>query len=267
LARAFLALYRVDPNACLGYPRVVPVAPPWLNHSLHALFISILLADHLEFSEAQIESLAAAALTMNMSDIALHERIHDGLFASSDWTQLRRHPTDTANLLARAGVTDLDWLNSVQQHHENMDGSGYPANLTGAQISLAARVLHVADVYCGKISARSYRPPKSPRLAFKTLFGTERTQIDMQIASLLLRRIGLLPPGTLVRLSNRETACITGLGRNGQVMFGISFLDARGNALESPRERNLSSRAYAIRYPVDADPVWPKINWSTLWGY
>ncbi len=267
LARAFLALYRVDPNACLGYPRVAPVAPPWLNHSLHALFISVLLADHLEFSEARIESLAAAALTMNMSDIALHERIHDGLFASSDWTQLRRHPTDTANLLARAGVTDLDWLNSVQQHHENMDGSGYPSNLTGAQISLAARVLHVADVYCSKVSARSYRPPKSSRLAFKTLFGTERTQIDMQIASLLLRRIGLLPPGTLVRLSNRETACITGLGRNGQVLFGISFLDARGNALESPRERNLTSRVYAIRYPVDADPVWPKINWPTLWGY
>jgi len=89
----------------------------------------------------------------------------------------------------------------------------------------------------------------------------------MQIASLLLRRIGLLPPGTLVRLSNRETACITGLGRNGLVLFAHSFLDARGNALESPRERNLASRAYAIRYPVDADPVWPKINWPMLWGY
>jgi HD-GYP domain-containing protein (c-di-GMP phosphodiesterase class II) len=104
-----------------------------------------------------------------------------------------------------------------------MDGSGYPSNLTGAQISLAARILHVADVYCSKMARVHYRPPKSLRLAFKELFGTERTQIDMQIASLLLRRIGLLPPGTLVRLSNRETACITRLGRNGQVRLPSAF--------------------------------------------
>lgn len=267
LARAFVALYRVDPNACLGYPRVAPVAPPWLNISLHALFVSVLLADQLEFSESQIESLAAAALTMNMSDIPLHERMHDGFFSSADWSMLRAHPAASADLLERAGVRDPDWLSSVRQHHENMDGSGYPANLAGAQISLPARLLHVADVYCGKLAGRAYRPPKSSRLAFKALFGTERTQIDMQIASLLLRRIGLLPPGTLVRLSNRETACITGIGRNGHIPFAVSFLDARGRALESPRERNLELRAYAIRYPVDADPLWPKINWSQLWSY
>jgi len=204
---------------------------------------------------------------MNMSDIPLHERMYNGFFSSADWTQLRAHPAASADLLERAGVSDIDWLNCVRQHHENMDGSGYPANLTGAQISLAARLLHVADVYCSKINTRSYRPPKSPRLAFKTLFGTERAQVDMQIASLLLRRIGLLPPGTLVRLANRETACITGIGRSGHIQSAVSFLDARGRALESPRERNLEMRAYAIRYPVDTDPVWPKINWPLLWGY
>lgn len=99
------------------------------------------------------------------------------------------------------------------------------------------------------------------------MFGTLRPHLDSQIASLLLRRIGLYPPGTLVRLANREHACITRLGRNGQAIFAVSFLDSRSRLLESPRERNLTLRAYAIRNLLDLDPAWPKINWPLLWGY
>jgi hypothetical protein len=267
LARAFLAFFRIDPDACLGYPRLAPVAPPYLNHSLHVLFITALLADQLDFSENQIESLAAAALTMNMADIPLQERAHGGFVSSEDWIKLRTHPAETVSLLERAGVTDKDWLDTVRQHHENMDGSGYPANLSGAQITLAARILHLADVYCTKINARHYRPPKSSRFAFQALFGDERAHLDTQIATLLLRRIGLFPPGTLVRLANRENACITRLGRSGRVRFAVSFMDARGRALEFPRDRNLETRAYAIRNLIDFEPLWPKINWNLLWGY
>jgi len=70
-----------------------------------------------------------------------------------------------------------------------------------------------------------------------------------------------------VRLANRENACITRLGRSGQSHFAVSFMDPRGRVLESPRERNLESRAYAIQNLIDLDPVWPKINWNLLWGY
>jgi len=269
LARVFVALYRIDPDACLGYPRLAPVAPPCLNHNLQMLFIAVLLADYLDFSEAQIESLAAAALTLDMADMPLQERLHKqlGYAAAEDWVKLRAHPAEAAAMLERAGVSDREWLDGVRQHHENMDGSGYPANLSGAQIGLPARILRVADVYCAKINSLYYRPPKSSRLAFQELFGHEHAHLDTQIAALLLRRIGVFPPGTLVRLANRESACITRLGRNGHVRFVVSFMDARSHALESPRDRNVETRAYAIRSLINADPGWPKINWPLLWGY
>jgi hypothetical protein len=148
-----------------------------------------------------------------------------------------------------------------------MDGSGYPGNLAGSQITLPARILRVADFYCAKINGRHYRPPKSLRVAFKELFGADRAHLDTQIATLLLRRIGLFPPGTLVRLANRENACITRLGRNGQIRFAVSFMDARGRPLDSPKDRNLEMRIYAIRNLITPEPVWPKINWNLLWGY
>lgn len=267
LARALIALFRIDPDACLGYPRIAPVAPSGLNHDLHALFISIMLADQLEFTEARIESLASAALTMNIADLGLHERQLFGGLSNADQTAIRAHPGRSASILEACGVTDREWLDSVRQHHENMDGGGYPGNLSGAQIGLAARILRVANVYCDKLAGRYYRPPKSLRQAFKEWFGEERAHLDTQIVNLLLRRIGLYPPGTLVRLANRETACITRLGRNGHVRFATSFLDARGRALDPPRERNLETRAYALRNHLTPDPAWPALNWQLLWGY
>jgi hypothetical protein len=244
LARAFVALFRMDPDACLGYPRLSPVAPVCLNHSLHALFISTFLADQMDFPEAQAESLAAAALTMNMTDMPLHERLYNqgGYVSGEDWKKLRAHPDDAANMLERVGVKDPDWL-------------------------AAARVLRVADVYCTKVNASHYRPPRSARFAARELFGAERAYLDTQIASLLIRRIGMYPPGTLVRLANREYACITRPGRNGRVRFAVSFIDARGRALELPRERNLETRDHAIRHTVSPDPAWSKVNWNQLWGY
>ena len=269
LARAFVTLFRMDPDACLGYPRLVPVAPVCLNHSLHALFISTFLADQMDFPETQAESLAAAALTMNMSNMPLHERLYNqgGYVSGEDWKKLRAHPDDAANMLERVGVKDQDWLAAVRQHHENMDGSGYPARLDGPQIGLAARILRVADVYCTKVNASHYRPPRSARFAARELFGAERAYLDTQIASLLIRRIGMYPPGTLVRLANREYACITRPGRNGRVRFAVSFIDARGRSLELPRERNLETRDHAIRHTVSPDPAWSKVNWNQLWGY
>jgi HD-GYP domain-containing protein (c-di-GMP phosphodiesterase class II) len=267
LGCAFLALFHTDPNACLGYPRLAPVAPPYLNHNLHVLFISAYLASFLEFSEAQTESLAAAALTMNIADIDLYDRLHNGYATNEDWLIRRALPANSANLLEKIGVTDRDWVDSVRQLHENLDGSGYPSQYSGAQISLSARILHVAEVYCRKIGGRYYRPPKSLGVAFKDLFGDERAHIDTQIATLLIRRIGLYPPGTLVRLANRENACITRLGRHGHIRFAVSFMDARGRPLDQPRERNLETRAYAIHNLIDADPAWPPINWPLLWGY
>jgi hypothetical protein len=269
LAGAFLALFRIDPDACLGYPRLAPLATLCLNHSLHVLFITALLAEQMDFSEAQSESLAAAALTMNIADMPLQERLQTqlGYASAEDWVKLREHPTDAAAMLERAGVSDSDWLDNVRQHHENLDGSGYPARLSGMQISLAARILRVADVYCTKINAPHYHPPTSARMAFQELFGHEHSHLDTQIGALLLRRIGLFPPGTLVRLANRETACITRLGRNGHVRLAVSFMDARGHMLEMPRDRDLETRTYVIHSRISPDPAWPPINWPRLWGY
>lgn len=267
LARELITLQRTDADACLGYLRRVPVGRPSLRHCLHVLFVSEFLASHLDLAEAQRVSLAAAALTMNLAELELHDRLHAhaGPLDAAQRNALAAHPQRAVALLQAAGVSDASWLDAVAQHHENMDGSGYPRGMTGIGLGLPSRILRVADFYCAKVAARHYRPPKSSRLAMQELFGRDKHRLDNQIAVLLLRRMGLFPPGTLVRLANRESACIARQGRKGEVLAAMSFLDARGRPLDPPLERNLAHTA--VRGYLEEDAAWPAFDWKRIWGY
>lgn len=269
VTRDLCAVFQVDCDACLGYPRLTRLARPSVAHSLHVMFVALLLADQMELEEPERECLAGAALTMNLADLALHDRLADQVTTPTreEKQLLLAHPIRSVERLARAGLSDMDWLETVAQHHENMDGSGYPEGRAGADIRLTARILRVADTYCAKITGRNYRPPKSGRYALQEIFGRERGRLDSQIATLLLRRVGLFPPGTLVRLANRESACVTRRGRGGAVRFVVSFMDARGRPLDPPRERDITARANHLRSVLEMEPAWPRIEWKHLWGY
>ena len=269
LTKALLKVLRTDPEACLGYLRRVTLARPSVHHSLHVLMVAALLSDHLDFNEAQQISLAGGALTMNLAMLEVQDRLHrfPRLPEAADRDIIAGHPSHAVELLKQYGVEDADWLRAVAQHHENIDGSGYPEGLTIEAIDPMARVLRVTDVYCAKITRRHFRPPQSSRAAMKDLFGRERARLDTQISAQLLRTMGLYPPGTLVRLANGESACITRRGHGEMARFATSFLDRRGRLMESPRERPLERQAFALRGFLEPEPDWPTVNWKQLWGY
>lgn len=269
LLQALLKTLRADPEACLGYLRRATPARPSVHHALHVLVVAVLLSERLDYDEAQQHSLAGAALTMNITVLDIQDRLHrfPGPLGEGERSALSSHPLGAVQALQAGGVTDADWLQAVAQHHENIDGSGYPRRLDIEAICPMARLLRVVDVYCAKISGRHYRPPQSNRTAMKDIFGRERARLDPQISAQLLRAMGLYPPGTLVRLANGEAACITRRGRGGMAHFATSFLDSRGRLMDVPRERPLDRPTYALRGFMEAEPDWPAINWKTLWGY
>lgn len=270
LAEELRAIYQADPDACLGLARVIPCDSPSVRHAVQTALVVYLLGRSLDdLPEAELASAMAAAMTMNIAAIDLHDALARGTAAMNPEHRatMEAHPTAGAELLIRCGVSDPLWLNSLRQHHENLDGTGYPARLEANDILLPARMIRLADYYCAKLSGRHYRLPKTPEFAFRALFGEERGQIDSQLATLLLRRIGIYPPGTLVRLNNHETAIITRRSHPAKTNRAVSFLNRNGHRLSQPKVRDLNQRHFAIHDVAISDRDWPEINWETLWGY
>jgi len=84
----------------------------------------------------------------------------------------------------------------------------------------------------------------------------------------LLRRYGLYPPGTLVRLANRELAAV--LRKEGSAESAghvMAFMEARGRLLKEPVERDTASVSYAVTGITEAEAHWPAIAWEAYWGY
>lgn len=267
-ARTLTSLYFQDAEATLGLVRLIPLKATAVRHCLHSALVALVMGEALGWPEQRLESLTCAALTMNLSEMPLHEQLAMGTRALTDAERqaIRQHPARSTQILVDAGVEDREWLAAVLAHHEHLDGSGYPSGLTGEAIPLPARILRVADYYCAKVGGRHYRPPRSPEQALRSLFGAERQRLDMQLAAHLLRRLGLYPPGTLVRLANRETAVVTRYpGRRKALRHVVSFLDYRGRPHERPQVRDISQ--HAIVGPAEPDAKWPPIRWEQLWGY
>ena len=95
-----------------------------------------------------------------------------------------------------------DWADTIAEHHERFDGSGYPVGLVGHEISLGARIVAVADSYDAMTHLNGYRKPKSTRDAQLQLAAYAGTEFDPVVVRAFLtmppcRRHGLLPPAAI----------------------------------------------------------------------
>lgn len=259
-----------DADALLGLARLLPMRDPAWRHSLVVAAVAHDLAVTLGLPAADVASLTSAALTMNLSAMHLHRALVEGALRLTPALriELRRHPEDSARLLEAGGLTDPVWLVAVRQHHEHLDGSGYPRGLVDDEIVPAARILRVADDYIARISSRRFRPPRSASALRRPLPGSLRGRLDPHLAATLRRRHGAYPPGTLVRLASREVAVV--VRRNGpgdDACTAVRFLDARGRLLERPGECSTATASHAIHSVTEAESAWPPIPWAAFWGY
>jgi hypothetical protein len=109
------------------------------------------------------------------------------------------------------------------------------------------------------------------------IFGADLNVLDISLARLLMGRLGLFPPGSIVRLSNGEMAIISRRSRDLVRDATLaphevwSFLDADGQPCPVPRARRISrvgSRDFRIlAYAHDDLPRLPHYDWPVVWGY
>lgn len=272
--------WQLDPDACIGFARLDYSERPSVCHAtLAALFVAELAAAAGMSREWTIE-LIGAALTMNLASMALH----DEMFAVPDMPKFRPsaeyliHPLDTLRLLESLGEFPGDWLGAVVQHHENVDGTGYPQGLKGIGIRFGARMLRIAETLAAKFVVGRLRPPQHWNISrtrhvshlIEHVFGAEVPHLDQSLLRQLMTRLGFFPPGTLVRLNNGETAVVNRRlsDDNAPPREAVAVLDARGRPLEAPRLRPLGTRDYRIQsYVHDELQRLPACDWQRIWGY
>lgn len=214
LAEAVEDCVSLDPDAALAYLFIRNGNDYPLLHVIHCAVVVHLCGEAAGLDRGGRHPLLCAALSQNISMIALQAELYhlQGPLPTLEQLLIRRHPLTAVGILKALGVEQPQWLEAVALHHEHHDGSGYPFGLQAEAIPLGARLISAADVYCAAVSPRGYRPGRPPHEAMRLLFmGTNRI-VDEDLGRLLTRTLGIYPPATLVELRTREPALVVERG-------------------------------------------------------
>jgi len=257
-----------DPDASLGWVALDREAPYSVRHAMAVAFVCDLIGGQLPLAPADQRSVRAAALTMNIAMHALQDRLFGRRepLADEDRAAVAAHPQRSVQWLRDRGVDDRLWLEAVADHHERLDGSGYPRALAGSGVGTGARLLGLADVYCATVAERLHRPPRLPAVAANDILLGRRRGFDPMLAGILTRTMGGHPPGTLVRLANAEVAVVTRNPPGGAVSL-MAVLSAEGEVHPLPTARDPSRLATAIRGYVGFEPQRHRFDLDRVWGY
>jgi putative nucleotidyltransferase with HDIG domain len=159
------------------------------GHSERVRLLAELIAGELHLSPEDVERLRWAALLHDLGKLTVHPDIlnKDGRPSEAEWEALLRHPEEGSALARPLRPWLGQWALAVAEHHERFDGGGYPRGLHGEEISLAGRVVAVADAYEAMTAHRSYNAPRSGDEARRELVAEAGTQFDPEVVRAFLR--------------------------------------------------------------------------------
>jgi HD-GYP domain-containing protein (c-di-GMP phosphodiesterase class II) len=239
-----------------------------IRHSVDCAVACYVIGAALKMEEQELVATVAAALTMNVSVLALQDDLQaqrEPLSAEQKAT-IQNHPEASVAVLRARGVRDELWLQAVLSHHEAIDGSGYRHGRKGDQIPVPAQLVSLADIYCARISSRSYRPALRPNAALRKLFLDQSKKVRDGLASQFIKAIGVFPPGTPVRLESGEIGVVTERRQNANTPGVSVIIGPRGMPVAVPVRRETSRPTYGVRDVMDWGDVGAMPPMQTLWG-
>ncbi len=164
--------------------------PYTAGHSSRVSDYACAIAEALNFTPEERDILRIGASLHDIGKIGIPDAVlqKPGKLTSAEFEIIKKHPVIGKRILE--GVARFrDYLNVVELHHENHDGTGYPWGLAGEKIPLGARIVHVVDAYDAMTTSRPYRDAMPKERAREILLQCSGTQFDPAIVEVFLRLV------------------------------------------------------------------------------
>ena len=246
------ALSQQQPDASL-YHLVYEAGHSVNKYSCHHALLTLIVAEpaaaKLGWSQAWVDSLGRAALTMNIGMLKLQNELALSRQPPTEAqrAQIDGHAEVGAVMLETVGLGDPLCVVVVRQHHDAA-GSELPLAEERPERQLAL-LLRRVDIFTAKISRRALRTPMSPvRAASEACLGADG--LPDEIGGAMLKVVGLYPPGSFVALANGELAIVVGVGERANRPRVAALVSPRGSPLGEPLPRDTQDQRFSVKHAV-----------------
>ncbi|MBU6273178.1 MAG: HD-GYP domain-containing protein, partial [Betaproteobacteria bacterium] len=241
-----------NPDAMLWLAHLRQAHIDTYQHGVRTALYMISVGRSLGLPKRQIEAMGQIGMLADVGKIRLPRALLDkpGLLTPAEFRIAKEHVELGLRALEASRALDDTVKLGILQHHERLDGSGYPEGLKGEQISIYGRLAGIADTFSALVSARPYANASAAQDALMSLYQWADTSFHGPLVEQFVQSLGVFPVGTLVELSNEEVAVVLEHNRTRRLEPKVIVLaDAAKRPLSQPFMRDLFTqpRAEGVR--------------------
>ncbi len=179
----------------------------------HGLQVSVYLTAfgrHLGFPKAHLEILAQVGLLLDVGKIRLPKELLEkqGRLTPEEFDEVKAHVQHGLDILAQTPNFDPEVIEGIAQHHERMNGSGYPNGLVGDEIGVIGRMAGIVDCFAALTNHRPYASAVSSYEALRSITGWGGDFFHEALVQQFVSSVGVFPVGSLIELSTGEVAVV-----------------------------------------------------------
>lgn len=181
------------------------------QHSVNVAVMGAVLGKSLKMNFSDLKELTIGLLLHDVGNLTIPEFIlkKPTKLTDEEFRYVYEHPRSGYELLRHSDRISATAKIVALQHHERMNGTGYPKGLKGPDIHLNAQIAAIVDAYDALTSDRHFRKRYMPHEAIEYLMGSGDTHFSFPLVKQFVAQVAPYPPGTMVKLSSGDVAIVT----------------------------------------------------------
>lgn len=234
-----------NPDALMWVARLRDEDINTYSHGVKVSLYMIALGRHLGFPKEDLNKLGMIGMLADVGKTRVPTALLEkpGMLTPDEYAIVKGHVGLGLEALGRSMSLPREVEEGIAQHHERLDGSGYPKGLSGDAIGIHGRIAAIADTFAALITPRVYANASSPQEALMKLFEWSGRSFHEPLVEQFVEAIGIFPVGSLIELSTGEAAIIVAHNRTRRLEPKVLVLTwADKQPLPEPVARDLGQR-------------------------
>lgn len=241
-----------NPNALMCITKIREKDSYLLEHSLNVAILLANFAKHIGMDDRDVRELAFAGFLHDIGKIKIPDAIlhKPGRLTDQEMVVMREHVVKGVKVLKEMGIPERI-VRTMSEHHERLDGYGYPDGLSGEQISYFGRMIAIVDTYDAITADRCYKPGMPSQTALKILLKDAPDKFDKGLVEKFIKCVGIYPVGSLVKLNNDQVAMVVKQQEQAPLSPVVKvFYSVRNSHFIAPKDIDLKASQYEVEKAV-----------------
>jgi HD-GYP domain-containing protein (c-di-GMP phosphodiesterase class II) len=199
-----------SPDALLWLAKLKQTDDYAYNHALNVSITLMAFGNFLALSKKQIKEIGLAGLLQDVGKVKLSTDVllKEGKLTREEYEYAKKHVDESLKILAKTPDIPLAVTQMVAQHHERIDASGYPQQLTESEIGLTSQIAGLIDTYCAITSHKTYAKGVFHQEALDKIHLLSGKQFSNVLVDQLVQFMGMYPVSSLVELNTGEVGVV-----------------------------------------------------------